>query len=393
MENFSSFYPLLSRGYLANRLPHPILLLEKSPRVRGFRVLSESLGKHAEYLNLNPLNPIFILQKVGRLSRMALAIHAEGIYKTFRSGWRGRKRQKEALKGINLQVESGEIFGILGPNGAGKTTLLSILSTLLLPDRGEITVLGLNGLKDGHRIRERVNISSGNANFLWSLTVKENLQFFGMLYGLVGKRREEKVGALIDLFNLGDYQNVPFDQLSTGMKQRLSLAKSMLNDPAILFLDEPTAGLDPSVSIRIREMVLSIQKEKGITVLLTTHNMKEAEYLCSRIAFLKEGRILTTGTGEELKRMVQMGDLIRVEFTGRIAEEELLHADGVINFTVTDNRCEILVDDGEIRLGPLVALLSRDGVQIKKITLGQADLEDVFIEFAKDTDSDLGVCV
>ena len=324
---------------------------------------------------------------------MALAIYAEGIYKTFRSGWRGRRREKEALRGVNLHIETGEIFGILGPNGAGKTTLLSILSTLLLPDRGKVTLLGMDGLKDGHRIRERVNISSGNANFLWSLTVKENLHFYGMLYGLVGKRREEKVEALVDLFNLGDYRNVPFDQLSTGMKQRLSLAKSMLNDPAILFLDEPTAGLDPSVSIRIREMIRSIQKEKGITVLLTTHNMKEAEFLCSRIAFLKEGRILATGTAEELKRMVRIGDLVRIEFRGRIAEEELLHTEGVINFTVSDDHCEILVDDGETRLGPLVTLLSQNGAQIKRVTLGQADLEDVFIEFAKDTDSDMGLRV
>ncbi|RPI99169.1 MAG: ATP-binding cassette domain-containing protein, partial [Deltaproteobacteria bacterium] len=106
---------------------------------------------------------------------MTLAVSAEGIYKTFRSGWGRRKRQKEALKGVDLRIERGEIFGVLGPNGAGKTTLLSILSTQLLPDRGEVMILGLNGLRDGHRIRERVNISSGNANFLWSLTVRENL--------------------------------------------------------------------------------------------------------------------------------------------------------------------------------------------------------------------------
>jgi ABC-2 type transport system ATP-binding protein len=324
---------------------------------------------------------------------MALAIDAKGIYKTFRSGWRSRRRQKEALKGVNLQIEEGEIFGILGPNGAGKTTLLSILSTLLLPDGGEIAILGMNGLRDGHRIRERINISSGNANFLWSLTVKENLHFYGMLYGWVGKRREGKVEALVDLFGLGDYRNVPFDQLSTGMKQRLSLAKSMLNDPAILFLDEPTSGLDPSVSIHIREMIRSIQKEKGITVLLTTHNMKEAEFLCGRIAFLKEGQVLTTGTAEQLKRMVRVGDLIRIEFKGRILEEEILRSEGVINFSVSENVCEIMVDDGESRLGPLVAALAQGGVQIKKVTTEQTDLEKVFIEFAKDTDSDLGFCV
>jgi ABC-2 type transport system ATP-binding protein len=322
---------------------------------------------------------------------MALAIKAEGIFKTFRSGWRGR-RQKEALKGINLQIEEGEIFGILGPNGAGKTTLLSILSTLLLPDRGKVQILGIDSLRNGHQIRERVNICSGNANFLWSLTVKENLHFYGMLYGLTRKRREEKVESLIDLFELNEYRDVPFDQLSTGMKQRLSLAKSLVNDPEILFLDEPTVGLDPGVSVRIREMILSIHKGKGITVLLTTHNMREAEHLCGRIAFLKEGEILATGTAQALKRMVRIGDVVKIEFKGFIVEEDLLHAEGVINFSISDNLCEIIVDEGERRLGPLVAMISQGGAQIKKVTLGQTDLEDVFIEFAKtenDKDSNM----
>ena len=312
---------------------------------------------------------------------MVLAIKAEGIYKTFRSGWWG-KNQKLVLKGVDLQIEEGEIFGILGPNGAGKTTLLSILSTLLLPDQGRIQILGIDGLRDGKRIRERVNISSGNANFLWSLTVRENLHFYGMLYGLTGNRREEKVKALIHLFNLEEHQDVHFDRLSTGMKQRLSLAKSLLNDPAVLFLDEPTVGLDPSVSVMIREQIRLIQKQRGMTVLLTTHNMKEAEFLCDRIAFLKNGEILTTGTAATLKRMIRMGDSVKIHFKGMIPEDELLRADGVINYGISEGLCEVIVDDGERRLGSLIALLSQSGVQIKKVTLGQTDLEDVFIEFA-----------
>jgi len=326
------------------------------------------------------------------LKAMAYAIQAEGITKTFRSGWLG-KNEKLVLKGIDLQIEQGEIFGILGPNGAGKTTLLSILSTLLLPDQGKVQVLGIDGLQDGHRIRERVNISSGNANFLWSLTVEENLHFYGMLYGLAGKRRENKVRTLISLFDLEEHRAVPFDRLSTGMKQRLSLAKSLLNDPEVLFLDEPTVGLDPSVSIWIRDQIRSIQKEKGMTVLLTTHNMREAEYLCHRIAFLKAGEILTTGTAETLKRMVRMGDTIRIEFKGKILEEELLRVDGVINTSVQNNLCEVMVDEGEKRAGPLIALFVQSGAQVTRGSLGQTDVEDVFIEFAKETDSDMGLCL
>jgi ABC-2 type transport system ATP-binding protein len=317
---------------------------------------------------------------------MAYAIKAEGIFKTFRSGW-WKKREKEALKGIDLQIEEREIFGILGPNGAGKTTLLSILCTLLLPDRGNVYILGMDGLHEERQIRKRVNIVSGNANFLWSLTVKENLHYYGMLYGLSGKEREKKVEALIDLFNLKEHRNIPFDELSTGMKQRLSLAKSLMNDPELLFLDEPTVGLDPDVSIRIREGILSIYKKRGMTILLTTHNMKEAEYLCGRIAFLKEGKILTTGTAEALKRRVRIGDTVKIEFKGTILEDELLRADGVINYGVSGGLCEIIVDDGERRLGNIIALLSQGGAQIKKVTLGQTDLEDVFIEFAKGEDN------
>jgi ABC-2 type transport system ATP-binding protein len=321
---------------------------------------------------------------------MALAIQAQGIYKTFQSGW-WKRRRKEALRGVDLQIEEGEIFGILGPNGAGKTTFLSILSTLLLPDRGEVQILGIDGLRDGHRIREKVNMSSGNANFLWSLTVRENLHFYGMLYGLIGKRREEKVKRLIELFNLEEHLNVPFDQLSTGMKQRLSLAKSLLNDPVILFLDEPTVGLDPNISLRIREEIRQIQKKKGMTILLTTHNMREAEFLCDRIAFLKSGEILTVGAPEELKRKVRIGDRVRIEFKGKISEEDLLRVDGVINASISDHDCEVIVDEGERRLGPLAALFSEKGVLIKRVTLDQTDLEDVFVEFAKETDSDMGL--
>lgn len=321
---------------------------------------------------------------------MASAIKAEGIYKSFYSGWL-KRREKQVLKGIHLEVEKGEIFGILGPNGAGKTTLLSILSTLLLPDQGRIEILGMDARKEAHQIREKVNLSSGNANFLWSMIVEENLHFYGMLYGLTGHRRKKKVEELISLLGLEEHRGVSFDRLSTGMKQRLALAKSLLNEPSVLFLDEPTVGLDPSVSVWIRQQIQMIQKEKGMTILLTTHNMREAEFLCHRIAFLKEGKILTVGDPDSLKKMIRMGDIIKIEFEGKLFEDELGRIEGVINYSVTDGLCEMIVDEGERRLGPLITKLSQDGVQIKKVTLGQTDLEEVFLEFAKSSDSDTGL--
>jgi ABC-2 type transport system ATP-binding protein len=161
----------------------------------------------------------------------------------------------------------------------------------------------------------------------------------------------------------------------------------MINDPEVLFLDEPTVGLDPDVSNVIREEIRSIQRERNMTILLTTHNMKEAELLCHRIAFLKAGEILATGTPEELKRSVRIGDLVRVEYSGKVSEDGLLQVEGVINFTVADGFCEVIVDDAERRLGSLIALLSQGGAHIKRVKLGQTDLEDVFLEFARSEDN------
>lgn len=323
---------------------------------------------------------------------MSFAIDAKEIHKTFQSGW-WKKRKKAALQGINLQVAQGEIFGILGPNGAGKTTLLSILSTLLFPDRGEIQILGMDGIREGHRIREKINISSGNANFVWSLTVEEVLHFYGMLYGLPGGERKEKVESLIQIFELGEHREVSFDRLSTGMKQRLSLAKSLMNDPSLLFLDEPTVGLDPNVSIHIRNQIRMFQRSRGMTILLTTHNMKEAEFLCDRIAFLKEGRIQAMGTAQSLKKMVRIGDLIKIQYRGHVMEESLLRFEGVINYSISDGMCEIMVDDAEKRMGALVAQLFRDGTQIESVNFEQTNLEDVFVQFSKEVDSDSGLCL
>ncbi len=313
---------------------------------------------------------------------MALAVRVKNLWKSFRSGWFWGGRN-EVLRGIDLDIEEGRIFGILGPNGAGKTTLLSILSTLLLPDRGQIQVLGMDVVKRGSRIRQRINISSGNANFLWSLTVRENLTFYAMLYGLGGTNRKKKVDEAIALFELANYQGVPFDKLSTGMKQRLALAKSMLNSPEILFLDEPTVGLDPQVSLKIRDQIREIQRERGITIVLTTHNMAEAEYLCDRIAFLKEGEILTVGTAHELKRSVRLGDVITIDYEGILGSIQLDKLPGVIDFALSDGRCQFVVDSAAKRMSGILQGLWGAGIAVKEVKTSQTNLEEVFLEFAK----------
>ena len=219
----------------------------------------------------------------------------------------------KALDGLSLQVHEGEILGILGPNGAGKTTFLNTLATLLLPDKGNIDIYGLPSLpRNFNTIRRWINMSSGYPNYAFSLTVEENLKFYGRLYGLQGAILARKVDEVISLFELNPYAKRRFDELSSGTKQRLSLAKSLLNDPKILFLDEPTIGLDPDVALKTRQIVTDVLKERQVTVLLTSHNMDEVEAMCGRVAFIQKGRIVKLATVGELKRLHNTDNLEEV---------------------------------------------------------------------------------
>jgi len=165
---------------------------------------------------------------------VTFAIEAKGLQKTFVSGW-FRKRLKHALRGVNLNVPEGAFWGLLGPNGAGKTTLLSIIANLLIPEQGEVYVLGEDLRRNAGAVRRRINLSSGHANFLWSLSARENLEYYAMLYGLSGNERRQRVDDLLALFDLQEFARVRFEELSTGTKQKLSLAKSLVNDPALLY--------------------------------------------------------------------------------------------------------------------------------------------------------------
>lgn len=233
---------------------------------------------------------------------MPEVVSIKNVYKTFPNG-------AKAVQGLSLDIRKGEIFGVLGPNGAGKTTLLNMISTLLLPDEGEIWILGESVLRAPNRIRSQMNFCSGHANFAWSLTVRENLRFYALLYGLRAPAREQKIEALIQAFDLVSFADRRFDEVSTGTKQRMALAKSLLNDPAVLLLDEPTVGLDPDIALRVRQYIVQYHRKSGCTVILTTHYMQEAQELCERIAFVREGRVLALGTPDELKAKVKAEDM------------------------------------------------------------------------------------
>jgi len=313
---------------------------------------------------------------------LKLAVEMEGVHKTFVYGW-PRKKKKHALRGIDLAVPEGVFWGILGPNGAGKTTLLSILANLITAEQGLVRVLGEDIRSRAKAIRPRINLSSGHANFPWSMTVQENLQYYAMLYGIPGKRRNKKVEELIDLFDLHDFARVPFDGLSTGTKQKLSLAKSLINDPELLFLDEPTVGLDPDVANRVRESIMNIHKEKGTTILMTTHNMKEAEVLCQKIVFIKDGIVKAFGIPQGLKEELRLGDKITIFFDGNVSAPSFEGMAGIYNFDKSNGQCLIIVDDHRKRLPQILDSFVGRGIQIRNLSIQEADLEDVFITLAR----------
>lgn len=232
------------------------------------------------------------------------AVEVENLTKSYPVGFFGLK-SKPVLCGVNLNVPEGMIFGVLGANGAGKTTLLSIIASLVSPDGGTVRILGKDAFRNPGFVRLNINLCSGNPNFTWCMTVKENLTYYSMLYGLPGAKRRERIHEVVEVAELGEYFNTRYDELSTGTKQRLALAKALLSEPRILFLDEPTIGLDPHMAIKMRKAILDIHAARGITVLLTSHYMKEVEDVCQRVAFLRGGIVVEEGTPAELKKKVE----------------------------------------------------------------------------------------
>jgi ABC-2 type transport system ATP-binding protein len=295
-----------------------------------------------------------------------------------------------ALAGVDLEVAPGEFFGLLGPNGAGKTTLIKILTTLLLPTAGEARIFGFDVATDSRRIRRIMNmVAGGEQSGYGILTVREQLWMFSQFHGLGTREGWRRVDELIEAVGLAEQRVQRVSTLSTGQRQKMNMARGLLNDPWILFLDEPTLGLDVAAARGIRELILDWKAAvPGRTVLLTTHYMAEADELCERIAIVDRGRILAIGSPEELKRHIQRESIFRLELdhldggTARLAR-----LPGVVSAALAaepDAEAQrvvvnlVLVEDAA--LGGVVTALGGLGSQILALRKSEPTLEDVFVE-------------
>lgn len=250
-------------------------------------------------------------------------MEVRGLTKVFergrRTAWQRLRRQPDrrersvAVNGIDLQVERGEIFGVLGPNGAGKTTTLRMLSTLLEPTSGDARILGIDVRARPREVRARLGaMLSGERSLYWKLTGRENLEYFAALYHVPARQTRSRIDAVLAAVKLTDRADDYVERYSTGMRQRLALARALLPDPPLLILDEPTVGLDPQSARDLRERVRDLKRD-GRTVLLTTHYMEEADQLCDRVAIIDHGEIVALDSPSALKRRIRAEEVVRLE--------------------------------------------------------------------------------
>ena len=287
----------------------------------------------------------------------------------------------EAVKGITFKVKKGELFGLLGPNGAGKTTTIKMLTTLLEPTEGEARILGYNIRKDAREIRKRINlVAEGERTLYWRLSAYENLKYFARIYYVPKREEKERIEELLKLVGLWERKDDLVMNYSRGMKQRLAIAKALINDPEVLFLDEPTLGLDVQSSIFVREFIRKLVDERGKTVLLTTHYMVEAEQLCDRIAIIDHGRIIALDTPDGLKKLVRDEDAVEIRLKGKGTFDNLPWRMAVVD---EDSERGIITLRGQVdeeELPKLVEWLVKKGAKIISVEQKEPTLEDVFIK-------------
>lgn len=300
---------------------------------------------------------------------MEPAIVAEHLHKRYPNVY--------AVEDVSFSVEAGEIFGILGPNGAGKTTTVEMLEGLRKRDSGTIRILGLDPDEHPFELRERIGIQFQSTSINDRMKVKEALRLFASFY-----RKKGDIGRIVDALGLKPYLNVPFEQLSGGWKQRVTLALATIHDPEIVFLDEPSTGLDPHARRELWELILKLRNE-GKTIVLTTHYMEEAERLCDRVAMFHQGRILGIDTPQRL--VATWGKVKYLRFESPEADEEkLLSLPGVTRVERDDRVFQVFVQDLQTASLQVFQLADREGWSIESFRFETGNLEDLFVSLVKE---------
>lgn len=292
-----------------------------------------------------------------------------------------------ALDKVSISIEEGEIFGLLGPNGAGKTTLIKILTTLLLPTSGEAYVGGFNVANESNKVRKIISLVSGGETPGYGiLSSRENLWFFSQLHGLSSSAARERISQLFKDLEFEEYANMRMSKLSTGYKQRLNFARGLLNDPRILFLDEPTLGLDVLTSKKLRTYIVDwAKRERKGTVLLTTHYMAEADEMCDRVAIIDHGRILVCDSPFRLKENLKENVIMRVEVSSVQADFGFMEKmAGIVGSSQTRSiqtnttTLKVMVKDEDV-FSKILAKLEQQKLKMLAINKAEPTLEDVYI--------------
>ncbi|MHB8573418.1 MAG: ABC transporter ATP-binding protein [Candidatus Dormibacteria bacterium] len=310
-----------------------------------------------------------------------LAVETRGLTRAYRT----RGEVVQALRGIDLRIERGQVYGILGPNGAGKTTLIKVLVTLLLPTEGEAFVDGLDVVRQFRELRHRISMVSGGEHSGYGpVTLREHLWMFSQFYGIPGSVARARIEELIVRLNLTEARDRKLFALSSGMRQKANLIRGLVTDPRVLFLDEPTVALDVGAARDVREEVRRwMDEDPSRTTILTTHYMHEADELCDRIAIVNNGMIVAEGTPSELKRRVQQNVVIDLQLSaGSDLLDELRGVSGVETATVelrdgSDLFSLIVSDDGV--LARVLATAERGGRQVRGVQKREPTLEDAFV--------------
>jgi len=286
-----------------------------------------------------------------------------------------------AVDGISFAVREGEIFGFLGPNGAGKTTSISMICGLLTPTEGEILVEGRPARDDPREVKRRLGVVPQEVALYEELSARENLEFWGGIYGLRGAGLRARIATVLDQVGLGERAREPIKNFSGGMKRRLNLAMGLIHDPRLILLDEPTVGIDPQARHNILEVVRDVVRA-GRTVLYTTHYLEEAEALCDRLAIIDHGRILAQGTVAELKAQLGEGSLLTLQggFTAIALGEVVARIDGLTALEVGDGRALLLVARASAGVGHALEALYRADLRIEGVTIKEPSLEDLFLK-------------